>query len=109
MKKALIVTSVASMVDQFLLPSVTLLQDMGYIVEVACNFETGSSCSKEKIESLKEKLSTLKVKYYHIDFARNVLSLSQHIKAYKQVKQILSDDKYELMHCHSPIGPLASA
>lgn len=108
MKKALIVTSVASMVDQFLLPSITLLQDMGYVVEVACNFETGSTCSKEKIENLKEKLSTLSVKYYHIDFARNVLSLSQHIRAYKQVKQILTNDKYELMHCHSPIGGLIS-
>ena len=108
MKEALIVTSVASMVDQFLLPSITLLQNMGYIVEVACNFETGSTCSKEKIENLKEKLSTLGVKYYHIDFARNVLSLSQHIKAYKQVKQILTNDQYELMHCHSPIGGLIS-
>ena len=96
------------MVDQFLLPSITLLQNMGYIVEVACNFETGSTCSKEKIENLKEKLSTLGVKYYHIDFARNVLSLSQHIKAYKQVKQILTNDQYELMHCHSPIGGLIS-
>ena len=108
MKKAIIVTSVASMVDQFLLPSITLLQNMGYIVEVACNFETGSTCSKEKIENLKEKLSTLGVKYHHIDFARNVLSLSQHIKAYKQVKQILTNDQYELMHCHSPIGGLIS-
>lgn len=108
MEKALIVTSVASMVDQFLIPSVTLLQDMGYTVEVACNFETGSTCSKEKIENLKERLSALGVKYYHIDFARSVLSLSQHIRAYKQVKQILTNDKYELMHCHSPIGGLIS-
>lgn len=104
MNKALIVTSVASMVDQFLLPSIALLKDMGYTVEVACNFENGSTCSRERIDDLKNRLDASGVRYYQIDFARSVLHISQHIRAYKQIKAILSGGEYALMHCHSPIG-----
>ena len=54
MDKALIITSVASMVDQFLLPSMFLLQNMGYEVHVACNFEKGNTClfPKENFQTL---------------------------------------------------------
>lgn len=106
MKKALIVTSVASMVDQFLLPNIFLLQDMGYMVQVACNFESGSTCSKEKIEKLKKTLDDHNVKKYHIEFARDVMKISQNIRAYNQIKRIISENHYELVHCHSPIGGL---
>ena len=62
MKKALVVTSVASMVDQFLIPSIQLLQELEYEVCVACNFEKGSTCSNERIQELKQSLDELKIK-----------------------------------------------
>lgn len=104
MSKALVVTSVASMVDQFLIPSIVLLQDMGYTVEVACNFEKGSSCTEEKIQILKEKLIALEVKYYQVDFSRSIFNVSKHIRAYKQIKRMALNGEYSLVHCHSPIG-----
>ena len=104
MNKALIVTSVASMVDQFLLPSMYLLQNIGYDVHVACNFESGSTCTDEKVEALKKILFSKKITFYQIDFARDVTNISQNIKAYKQLEQIISTENYELIHCHSPIG-----
>lgn len=106
MKKALIVTSVASMVDQFLISSITLLQELNYSVSVACNFEKGSTCSDERIAQLKDKLKKLNVEYYHIDFDRNITNIKNNYSAYKQVKKIVSDTKYDLVHCHSPIGGL---
>lgn len=106
MKKALVITSVASMVDQFLMPSVKLLQEMGYNVRVACNFINGNTCGDEKISQLKEKLSEWGVRFVQIDFDRNVMNIQANALAYKQVKKLFSSDVYDIIHCHSPIGGL---
>lgn len=106
MKKALIVTSVASMVDQFLMPNVKLLQEMDYDVQVACNFIKGNTCSNERIDRLKEKLKEWHVPCVQIDFDRDVMNISENALAYKQVKQLLNGDTYDIIHCHSPIGGL---
>ena len=103
-EKVLILASVASMIDQFNIPNIKLLQDMGYEVHVACNFEKGSSCSFEKVQKLKEYLNKLDVKYYQINFERNILKITNNLKAYKEVKNILLENKYKFLHCHSPIG-----
>lgn len=106
MKKALVITSVASMVDQFLMPSIKLLQEMGYDVRVACNFINGNTCSDEKIAQLKEKLSECGARFVQIDFSRNVMKIKENALAYKQIKKLLSRDAYDIIHCHSPIGGL---
>ncbi|GAA6325827.1 glycosyltransferase family 4 protein [Fusobacterium ulcerans] len=103
-EKVLILASVASMIDQFNIPNIKLLQNIGYEVHVACNFEKGSSCSFEKIQILKELLKKLNVKYYQINFERNILKIGNNLKAYKEVKNILIENKYKFLHCHSPIG-----
>lgn len=100
----LIVASVASMIEQFNMPNILLLQSMGYEVQVACNFKKGSTCSTEKIEELKKKLIELQVKSYQIDFSRSVASLLEHKKAYKQLDKIVKENRYAFIHCHSPIG-----
>lgn len=38
MKRVLMLASVASMIDQFNMPNIALLQKLGYQVDVACNF-----------------------------------------------------------------------
>ena len=106
MDKALIITSVASMVDQFLLPSILLLQDMGYEVHIACNFEKGNTCSMERVEELKKKLNENKILFYQVDFERNVLQLSKNKRAFGQISNIISANGFKLIHCHSPIGGL---
>lgn len=104
MKKMLMLASVASMIDQFNLPNIELLQEMGYEVHVACNFEKGSTCTEEKIKALKEKLKEKQVTYFQIDFNRNVLKLGDDFKAYQQVLRLCRKNRYEFLHCHSPIG-----
>lgn len=106
MKQALIVASVASMIDQFNMPNIRLLKDMGYEVSVAANFENGSTCSNEKIEKLKENLKELDVNFYQIDFSRNVLNFIGNLKAFNQLKRVAKSIKFDLVHCHSPIGGL---
>ena len=104
MSKALIITSVASMVDQFLLPNLFLLQDMGYEIHVACNFEKGSTCSEEKIQNLKRTLTEKNIKFYQIDFERDVTNIFGHVVAYRQLSAIVKSNAFDLIHCHSPIG-----
>lgn len=103
-KRVLILASVASMIDQFNIPNIRLLQGMGYTVNVACNFEKGSTCTAEKIAELKFKLTEIGVMYYQIDFDRNVMNLSKNWTAYMQVKEIVKEKGYTFIHCHSPIG-----
>lgn len=104
MKKALIVASVASMIDQFNMPNIKLLLNLGYEVHVACNFEKGNTCDKETIEELKKDLKNIGVLFYQIDFARDITKIFQNFTAFKQVKKLLKNNEYKLIHCHSPIG-----
>ncbi|GLG06122.1 glycosyltransferase family 4 protein [Sellimonas catena] len=104
MKRMLMLASVASMIDQFNMPNIELLQEMGYEVHVACNFEKGSTCTDEKVLELKKKLKQLHVRFFQIDFERNVMKLNQDLKAYKQVLKLARKYQYTFIHCHSPIG-----
>lgn len=102
--KVLMLASVASMIDQFNIPNIKLLIEMGYKVDVACNFIEGSTCSDAKIEELKNKLTEMGVECYQIDFARSVRHVWQNLKAYRQVLSLLKANRYKFVHCHSPIG-----
>ena len=107
MKRVLMLASVASMIDQFNMPNIQLLQEMGYEVDVACNFEKGNTCSDEKIEKLKSTLNEIHVRFYQVDFARDITQVFQNVKAFRQVNQILKKNQYTFIHCHSPIGGVA--
>lgn len=108
MKRALVLASVASMIDQFNMPNIRLLKEIGYEVDVATNFLKGSTCSDEKISDLKKILNELNVRCFQIDFSRNVLNIGENIKAYTQTKKIIDENNYALIHSHSPIGGFLS-
>lgn len=103
-KKVLMLASVASMIDQFNMPNIELLQQMGYEVHVAANFTHGSTSSKERLDEFKIKLANMRVHFYHVDFSRQIANIFQHIRAYYQVKNLMQQNNYSFVHCHSPIG-----
>lgn len=96
--------SVASMIDQFNMPNIALLQKLGYEVDVACNFIEGNTCSDARVAELKQKLQDMHVRCYQIDFARNIKHMGQNMKALWQVEALMKQNTYEFCHCHSPIG-----
>ncbi|MGL5692516.1 MAG: glycosyltransferase, partial [Peptostreptococcaceae bacterium] len=104
MKKVLMLASVASMIDQFNMQNIAILQEQGYDVHVAANFEQGSTSSSERMVEFKKELSEKNISYFQIDFSRNVTNIPQNIKAYAQIKKLLVENEYEFIHCHSPIG-----
>lgn len=121
-KNALIVTSVASMIDQFILSSIRLLIDMGYDVDVTTNFVDGSTCSDEKIQELISALDEMGVDCYHIGFDRKVMDAIADIKSFQQLDEVVcgkaepinvvrhhrietkGGNRYIFIHSHSPIG-----
>lgn len=103
MKKALMLASVPSMIEQFNMNNIKILQEMGYQVEVACNFEDGGTLNIKRVNEFKNELENIGVKFYNIPFSRNPFSLNN-IKAYEETKKIVQNNKYEIVHLHSPIG-----
>lgn len=102
--KVLMIASVASMIQQFNMNNIKILVQMGYQVEVACNFENGNTCSQEQIDALKKELESQNVVWHQIDFARNVFKFGQNIRAYRQLEKLFQKRTYHFVHCHSPIG-----
>lgn len=104
MKKVLILASVASMIDQFNMDNIKILQGLDYQVEVACNFKEGNSTSEKRIEMFKKELIERNINFYEIPFPRKILKLNNLVMSYKEVKLLFRNNKYDIVHCHSPIG-----
>ncbi|MDE7252910.1 MAG: glycosyltransferase family 4 protein [Acetatifactor sp.] len=93
-KRALIVCTIASFL-QFELNDLKLLAEKGYEIHCATNFD-GS-------EFMYEKLATFHVINHQVDFARSPFSRTN-LKALGEVKRIMRDIHFDLVHCHTPVG-----
>ena len=104
MKKALMYASVASMIQQFNMENIRLLQEQGYEVDVACNMVQGSSISNEKITAMKQELEQIGVRVFHIPVPRKVTAVSDIFRSISLSRELMEKNGYDLIHCHSPIG-----
>ncbi|MFA9414317.1 glycosyltransferase family 4 protein [Streptococcus sp. E29BA] len=92
MKKALIVSTVSRQFYLFEQANISALRKLGYEVHGAANFDERS-----------DRLAEVDIVEHHIDFQRSPLSLTN-IRAYKQLKELVEREKFDLIHCHSPVG-----
>ena len=92
MKKVLYVATVDDHIKAFHLPYLKLLHDMGYKVHVATN---GS-----------EKFPYCDVKH-QICIERSPYKFNN-IKAIRQLKKIINDEKFDIIHCHTPMGSVVT-
>lgn len=102
--KALMLASVASMIDLFNTDNINILHDLGYQVDVACNFEEGSITSQERVDKYKNELKEQGIGTYHIPIPRSISRVKDITRSYKMVKQLVTEKGYKIVHCHSPIG-----
>lgn len=103
MKKALILASVSSMIEAFNQENITLLQKSGFEVHVMSNFHEEEYEKYSNDLDFKKKLEQADVKVYDLPIQRNPLS-KENVSVYYQVKKILNEESYALIHCHTPIG-----
>lgn len=106
--KALIVASVASMIQQFNMHNIQLLLDQGYIVEVVCNCKEGNTISDEKVKEMVRELAEKGVSVTHVPIPRKIYDIKGIFKSIKQIRKMCKKEKYALMHCQSPIGSVVA-
>ncbi|NBL00565.1 MAG: glycosyltransferase family 1 protein [Erysipelotrichia bacterium] len=103
-KKALVVTTVASTIDQFCMNDISILLE-DYDVQVAANFMTGNNTSKERVNEFESELINKNIGINIVEFNRNPLSRNN-LVAYKSLKKIMVQNKFDLIHCHTPIAAM---
>jgi glycosyltransferase EpsD len=91
--KILFVTTISNTVNAFLIPYIKLLVENGHQVDVAFNV----------VQDVSSELINLGCKIHYIGFQRTPLKTSNYT-AYKQIKNIILDEGYELVHTHTPIA-----
>jgi len=96
MEKVLITATLMSHIAQFHKPLIRMLKNAGYEVHIA---------AKDNLSSKNGLKIDLIDKAFNIDFARSPLSF-KNMKAYKKMKRVIKDNKYEYIHCNTPMGGL---
>ena len=107
MKHALIITTIGGFVPQFEMNDVRLLQECGYTVHYASNFQN-------PVYSIdKEELERQGLVLHHIDIRKSPFRFWHSIKAFIQLRKLIKDEQVQLVHCHNPnggvVGRLAAA
>lgn len=98
------IASVASMIDQFNMENIRILQELGYEVHVACNFESGSTSSRERVAIFRQELESRKIRIKQVDIPRSIGKFKSILGSYKELKNYIEKEEFHLVHCHSPIG-----
>lgn len=97
-KKALLVTTISGFVPQFEMNNVKILQDMGYEVHYATNYNTPVYTDNN------ERLDGTGIVRHQVDFVRSPFRFIKNFKAYRQLREVMNREKYDLLHCHTPMG-----
>lgn len=92
MKKVLFTATVDSHIKRFHLPYLKWFQEQGYEVHVATN-------GNEEITYCNTK--------HVIPFERNPIKINN-IKAINQLKKIIEKEKFDIIHCHTPMGSVVT-
>lgn len=106
MKRVLMLATTAAMIEQFNKNNIELLNDMGYVVDIAGNFREGNPISEERLEAFRWWITERGGEYYHIPAVRKPMALGANIKAYRMVVGLLKKYTYSFVHVHTPIGSI---
>ena len=97
MKKVLFVaTVVKTHIMEFHIPYLRMFQQAGWETAVAArnDFDDPGDCVIPCCD-----------RYYDIPFERSPLKRSN-LRAYRQLKRVIDQGEYDLIHCHTPVGAL---
>lgn len=98
MKKALIITTISGFVPQFEMNNVSLLQEMGFEVHYASNFD------RPVYDYDKNLFQQRGIITHPLFIEKSPVHLIQNYKTFKQLKTLLQEERFDLIHCHNPMG-----
>ena len=91
--RCLYVTTVSGTINAFLIPHIKMLIDLGHTVDVACSITN----------PIDKKIYDYGCNIKEINFSRSPLSIENY-NAYKEVKKLIDEGDYDLVHTHTPIA-----
>lgn len=91
MKKALIVSTVSRQFYLFEKANIQSLRENGYSVHGAASINNN------------KRLEWLNIKLHHLEIQRSPYNI-KNFYALKQLINLIRNEKYDLIHCHSPVG-----
>lgn len=103
-KRALIIAGTASMISQFNMTNIEVLEKLHYKIDVAFDINHGNNIDEKEKERFKKELEERNIDIHQIDFSRSFLNLFGHIKAYKQINNLRKNNHYDIVHAHMPIS-----
>ena len=102
MKRVLIVASVISFIEWFNRDNVEFLRtQMNCEVHIACDFEYMSDTDIERTVAYIQQLKSEGITLHQIGFDRSPLG-KRNVRAYRQLRQLITDIHFDLIHCHTP-------
>ena len=106
MKKVLIVSSVISFIEWFNKENVEhLCTEMGCEVHIACDFDYMQDTDEERTRAYIQRIKDMGVVLHNICFDRSPFG-KRNIKAYKELKNLIDDNCFDLIHCHTPTASM---
>lgn len=90
--RILYVTTISLTMNSFFKKHIEMLVSEGHEVDIACNY---------KELPLDQQYYDLGCSIYQVDFSRQPFS-SDNIRAYSQLKAIVKNGEYGIVHCHTP-------
>lgn len=106
--RMLVLANAASMIVQFNMRNLALLKELGYQIEVACNFKKGNTCTDEVIKQLKKELAGMQILFHQIDFARGMSGIREQVSALRQAGRLMGQRKYDIVFAQSAIAGIAA-
>lgn len=94
MKKALIISNITTKFTNFIIPSIEVLNKLGYEVHTCANYS-----------NFNDDENKYNITMHHIDLERSPYNL-KNINAYRQLLKIMKKENFDLVHCNTPIGGL---
>ena len=95
-KVLFVATVVKTHIMEFHIPYLKMFKEMGWETAVAArnDYENPTDCVIPHCDT-----------YYNIPFERNPLKPGN-LKAYKELKKVIDDGGYDIIHCHTPVGAM---
>ncbi len=97
--KMLYILNVANKINSFCLSSILAAKELGIEYHIAGNWGY-----QNELERLADE-TKYGIRIHQIDFIRSPFDCRNY-KAYKQLKKLVQEEKFDVMHCNTPIGGL---
>ena len=98
MKKALIVTAYSGFLPQFEMNNVKLLQERGFEVHYISNFQIPF------YDYEPDCLEKAGIICHQMDMSKQPLAVRTNRKAYRQLKELVKTENFDLFHVHNPVA-----